>query len=140
MSLWRCSSARTPSRTKRLSSAKNTLIVSSLTRPPSAPAAGCCLLERACLCDRPPFAHAIGADVPVARRHRQGGGSLPPSTPVAALVGRAFRRQDDGMRYEAQVTALSWIPSEAVSGSMRVPFDVGVAHYDEPPPEQLGDG
>ncbi|MEY2571508.1 MAG: hypothetical protein QOE63_1858 [Acidimicrobiaceae bacterium] len=44
------------------------------------------------------------------------------------------------MRYEAQVTALSWIPSEAVSGSMRVPFDVGVAHYDEPPPEQLGDG
>jgi len=43
------------------------------------------------------------------------------------------------MRYESCVTSLSWIPSEAVVGSTRLPFDAGVAHYDQPPPEVLGD-
>ena len=43
------------------------------------------------------------------------------------------------MRYEAQVTALSWIPSEAVPGATKLPFETGMAHYDEPPPERLGD-
>lgn len=43
------------------------------------------------------------------------------------------------MRHEASVTSLSWIPSEAISGSMRVPFDTGLAHYDPPPPDVLGD-
>lgn len=44
-----------------------------------------------------------------------------------------------GMRYESSVTSLSWIPSEAVTGIMRVPFDVGVGHYDDPPPSELTD-
>jgi hypothetical protein len=35
------------------------------------------------------------------------------------------------------VTAVSWIPSEAVEGLPRVPFDLGVLHYDDPPPERL---
>lgn len=43
------------------------------------------------------------------------------------------------MRYESSVTSLSWIPSEAVTGAMRIPFDVGVGHYDEPPPGELTD-
>jgi Cyclic nucleotide-binding domain len=41
------------------------------------------------------------------------------------------------MRYESCVTSLSWIPSEAVEGSMRIPFDVGIGHYDDPPPGEL---
>jgi len=43
------------------------------------------------------------------------------------------------MRYEASVTSISWIPSEAVRGMTRLPFDMGVAHYDEPPPDVLHD-
>jgi hypothetical protein len=43
------------------------------------------------------------------------------------------------MRHEAQVTSLSWIPSEAIGGMMRAPFDAGFTHYDEPPPDVLGD-
>jgi hypothetical protein len=43
------------------------------------------------------------------------------------------------MRYESCVTSLSWIPSEAVAGGTRLPFDAGVAHYDQPPPDVLVD-
>lgn len=41
------------------------------------------------------------------------------------------------MRHESQVTAVSWIPSEAITGVVRTTFDMGITHYDEPPPEQL---
>jgi hypothetical protein len=41
------------------------------------------------------------------------------------------------MRYEASVTSISWIPSEAMSGPMRVPMDVGMGHYDPPPPDAV---
>jgi cyclic nucleotide-binding protein len=43
------------------------------------------------------------------------------------------------MRHESRVTSLSWIPSEAVTGSTRVAFDAGFTHYDDPPPEVLDD-
>jgi len=43
------------------------------------------------------------------------------------------------MRYESSVTSISWIPSEAVTGSTRVAFDAGFTHYDEPPPAQVDD-
>lgn len=43
------------------------------------------------------------------------------------------------MRYESSVTSLSWIPREAVQGVLKVSFDLGVSHYDPPPPEVLGD-
>jgi hypothetical protein len=42
-------------------------------------------------------------------------------------------------RVEASVTSLSWIPSEAISGSTRLPFDLGVTHYDDPPPDTIED-
>jgi hypothetical protein len=47
---------------------------------------------------------------------------------------------DNGMRYESSVTSVSWIPSEAVTGGTRMPFDAGIAHYDDPPPGALRDG
>ena len=42
-------------------------------------------------------------------------------------------------RFESSVTAVSWIPSEAISGPSKIPFEVGVTHYDEPPPDRLED-
>ena len=39
----------------------------------------------------------------------------------------------------AQVTSLSWLPSELMHGPMRLPFDVGLTHYDAPPPDLLVD-
>ncbi|HEY5193078.1 MAG TPA: hypothetical protein VIJ39_04285 [Solirubrobacteraceae bacterium] len=43
------------------------------------------------------------------------------------------------MRHKSKITSLSWIPSEAVEGIMRIPFDAGIAHYDPPPPEKIND-
>ena len=42
-------------------------------------------------------------------------------------------------RVESSVTAISWIPSEAIAGISKVPFEMGVTHYDVPPPDQLDD-
>jgi len=40
------------------------------------------------------------------------------------------------MRIEASVTSISWIPSEAITGmGAKLPFETGVAHYDQPPPD-----
>ena len=41
------------------------------------------------------------------------------------------------MRVESKVTSISWIPSEAVEGLPKVPFTMGVAHYDDAPPDRL---
>jgi hypothetical protein len=43
------------------------------------------------------------------------------------------------MRMESSVTSLSWIPSEAVAGVNKGMFEVGVAHYDDPPPDVIED-
>jgi len=37
------------------------------------------------------------------------------------------------------VTAISWIPSEAIEGLSKVPFELGVTHYDQPPPDRIED-
>jgi Cyclic nucleotide-binding domain len=42
-------------------------------------------------------------------------------------------------RIESSVTSISWIPSEAIEGLPKLPFEIGVAHYDEPPPDLLDD-
>lgn len=44
------------------------------------------------------------------------------------------------MRFERSVTAISWIPSEAIEGMPKVPFELGIGHYDEPPPDRLAEG
>ena len=44
------------------------------------------------------------------------------------------------MRIESSVTSISWIPSEAVKGiATKVPFEMGIAHYDAPLPEVIDD-
>ncbi|MBJ7594903.1 MAG: cyclic nucleotide-binding domain-containing protein [Candidatus Dormibacteraeota bacterium] len=42
------------------------------------------------------------------------------------------------MRIESSVTSISWIPSEAVQGMSRLPFEM-VAHYDPPLPDRIED-
>jgi hypothetical protein len=42
-------------------------------------------------------------------------------------------------RVESSVTAISWIPSEAIEGLSKVPFEFGMTHYDQPPPDKLED-
>ena len=43
------------------------------------------------------------------------------------------------MRIDATATCLSWIPPTAVEGVFSLPFGLGVAHYDQPPPEEFPD-
>ena len=44
------------------------------------------------------------------------------------------------MRIESSVTAISWIPSDAIEGMPKLPFELGVARYDAPPPDHLEEG
>jgi hypothetical protein len=43
------------------------------------------------------------------------------------------------MRVESRVFSVSWVPSDIVTGAARLPFAVGVAHPDEPPPDRVED-
>lgn len=43
------------------------------------------------------------------------------------------------MRIEKSVTSVTWIPSEAIKGMTKMPFEVGVTHYDDPPPDAIED-
>src|SRR3954470_18534206 len=44
------------------------------------------------------------------------------------------------MRIESSVKSISWIPSEAIEGMPKIPFELGIGHYDEPPPDHLAEG
>jgi Cyclic nucleotide-binding domain len=44
------------------------------------------------------------------------------------------------MRIEKSVTAISWIPSEAIEGLPKLPFELGIGHYDDPPPDRIEEG
>ena len=41
------------------------------------------------------------------------------------------------MRIQSSVTSISWIPSEAIRGVTKLPFEMGLAHYDDPPPDHI---
>jgi hypothetical protein len=41
------------------------------------------------------------------------------------------------MRIQSSMTSISWIPSEAIQGMTKMPFEMGLAHYDDPPPDHL---
>jgi hypothetical protein len=41
------------------------------------------------------------------------------------------------MRFESSVTSVTWIPSEAIEGMPKLPFELGVAHYDDPLPDRI---
>ena len=43
------------------------------------------------------------------------------------------------MRVESSVTSVTWIPSEAIEGMPKLPFEAGIAHYDDPPPDRIED-
>ena len=40
-------------------------------------------------------------------------------------------------RVESSVTALSWIPRDAMEGMGKLAADLGVSHWDLPPPDRL---
>jgi hypothetical protein len=44
------------------------------------------------------------------------------------------------MRIEKSVTAITWIPSEAIEGMPKMPFELGITHYDDPPPDRIAEG
>jgi Cyclic nucleotide-binding domain len=44
------------------------------------------------------------------------------------------------MRIGSSVTSISWIPSDAIEGMPKLPFQLGIARYDEPPPEHIEEG
>ena len=39
------------------------------------------------------------------------------------------------MKIESSVTSISWIPSEAIEGMTKLPFEMGMTKYDAPPPD-----
>ena len=43
------------------------------------------------------------------------------------------------MRIESKVTSISWIPSEAIEGMTKLPFEMGMTHYDTAPPDVVTD-
>ena len=71
---------------------------------------------------------------------RPAGGTSPPSRMPGArwapVPGRAYGA---AMRVESSVLSVSWIPSEAIKGVNKLPFEMGMAHYDEPPPDVVED-
>jgi hypothetical protein len=42
-------------------------------------------------------------------------------------------------RFESSATAISWIPSDAIAGPSKIPFELGITHYDDPPPDKIDD-
>jgi hypothetical protein len=65
-------------------------------------------------------------------------------TQTYAAAARSFsvahRDEEVRLRIESSVTAISWIPSEAIQGLPKLPFELGIGHYDEPPPDRLTEG
>ncbi|GAA2568816.1 cyclic nucleotide-binding domain-containing protein [Pseudonocardia hydrocarbonoxydans] len=48
-------------------------------------------------------------------------------------------RVESPRHVESAVTSLSWIPSEAVTGLLKLPFTLQVSAYDDPPPDVVDD-
>jgi Cyclic nucleotide-binding domain len=43
------------------------------------------------------------------------------------------------MRIDSSVTSITWIPTEAIQGLPKLPFELGIARYDDPPPDRIVD-
>src|SRR4051794_752278 len=130
--------ARTPSRTRRLSSARKTRM---------GPSAGA----------RSSLTAPIGPEPGRSEegRHPAGpGGCQHPATPPARhlsssrrhpyvrIRGASVQTPTQGgrsMRIERSVVTISWIPSESVTGMSKAAFGPGPGHYDDPPPEVIDD-
>src|ERR1700674_489964 len=112
------SSARSPSRTIRLSSATSTL---------SRSIAVLDVRDRTSARGPTPLQQV---------------GFAPTKTPADTIDHLFLRpyvavRRFEQMKFESSVTAVSWIPFEAVKGFLAMPFAMGLAHYDEPLPSSL---
>src|SRR4051812_20390389 len=57
-----------------------------------------------------------------------------------SVVPTPTAKEPPTMRIESSVTSISWIPSEAIEGMPKLPFEIGIGHYDAPPPDRLGEG
>src|SRR5947208_6170577 len=120
--------ARTPSRTIRLSSARNTEIFW----------AGIPLFEP----HRSDWSReAATKSLRMLARRQLGGVPDRPHRPRRYPEFAAVCAKEEvwAVRIESSVTSVSWIPSEAIGGIMRAPFDLGPMHYDNPPPDQIDD-
>src|SRR5437660_1093356 len=116
-------SARTPSRTIRLSSASSTRRVGpSGTMPFWEPAEG--------------SGRVVTPSLLWGEHPRKLSGRHPRRL---ARRRRLWMRRCKDMRIETSVTSISWIPQEAVEGVTKLPFGMGVAHYDAPPPDHIDD-
>jgi Cyclic nucleotide-binding domain len=58
---------------------------------------------------------------------------------VPTLDARSSPSYGLAMRIESSVTSVSWIPSEAIAGLAKMPFEAGILHYDQPPPDVIED-
>jgi hypothetical protein len=59
---------------------------------------------------------------------------------LCPIIFDLSRRKERPVRFESSVTSISWIPSEAIeSVAVKLPFQIGLTHYDDPPPEVLDD-
>ena len=56
---------------------------------------------------------------------------------VPACDATLARRRAWMTRVESSVTALSWIPLDAMEGMGKLAADLGVSHWDLPPPDRL---
>jgi hypothetical protein len=63
----------------------------------------------------------------------------PTDTQALTLVPDPIHPYGSIMRIESSVTSLSWIPSEAITGLAKRPFEAGITHYDDPPPDVIDD-
>ena len=54
---------------------------------------------------------------------------------MALSLTRPIGGTSDDMRIDSSMLSVSWIPSEAIKGVTKLPFDMGVAHYDIAPPD-----
>jgi len=54
-------------------------------------------------------------------------------------TGSAKLWSNPAVRIESSVTSITWIPSDAIEGMTKLPFEMGVAHYDDPPPDRIED-
>jgi hypothetical protein len=59
---------------------------------------------------------------------------------AADALASSDRQGEDAVRIESSVTAISWIPEAAIEGRPKVPFELGIGHYDRPPPDHLEPG
>jgi hypothetical protein len=59
---------------------------------------------------------------------------------VAPCLEKGMTVVSQSLRVEGSVTSLSWIPREAIEGMTKIPFEVSVTRYDQPPPDRLTEG